>query len=204
VLATYRESVHGIALARGHRDVPVCTDCHGEHRILGAGEPDSPVFAANVPGETCGRCHGDARLSRKYGLVGNVAAFQDSFHGLALRAGRCGGELRRLPRDHDIAPPAIRVHVYPANLSVTCGKCHPGAGQLFSLGSVHGAPASASTWAVGWVRFVYLWLIGATIGNMAAHNVLDITRKACRPVPPPRSAPPDHRRMTRALPGAGQ
>lgn len=201
VLAAYQESVHGVALARGHRDVPVCTDCHGEHRILGASEPDSPVFAANLPGETCGRCHGDARLSRKYGLVGNVAAFQDSFHGLALRAGQmrvancasCHGV-------HDIrASSDPRSHVHPANLPTTCGKCHPGAGQLFALGSVHGAPASASAWGVWWVRSVYLWLIGVTVGLMAAHNLLDIARKMRGPAPP-RSAPPDQpERMTREL-----
>jgi cytochrome b subunit of formate dehydrogenase len=202
VLATYRQSVHGVALARGHRDVPVCTDCHGEHRILGAAEPDSPVFAANVPAETCGRCHGDARLSSKYGLVGNVAAFRDSFHGLALRAGQirvancasCHGV-------HDIRSSSDpRSHVHPANLPTTCGKCHPGAGQLFALGSVHGAPASASASAVAWVRAVYLWLIGVTVGLMAVHNLLDIARKARRPAPPPgRIAGDQPERMTRAL-----
>lgn len=202
VLANYQESVHGLALARGNRDVPVCTDCHGEHRILGAGEPDSPIFAANVPGETCGRCHGDARLSRKYGLIANVAAFRDSFHGLALRAGQmrvancasCHGV-------HDIRSSSDpRSHVHPANLPATCGKCHPGAGQLFALGSVHGAPASAGAWAVGWVRTLYLWLIGITVGLMAAHNALDIARKARRPEPPPRVIPGDQpQRMPRTL-----
>jgi cytochrome b subunit of formate dehydrogenase len=202
MLAAYQESVHGVALARGNRDVPVCTDCHGEHRILGAGEPDSPVFAANLPGETCGRCHGDARLSAKYGLLPNLAAFQDSFHGLALRAGQvrvancasCHGV-------HDIRASADpRSHVHPANLASTCGKCHPGAGQLFALGSVHGSPASASAWAVGWVRSVYLWLIAVTVGLMAAHNLLDVVRKARRPARPPRTIPGDQpERMSRAL-----
>jgi cytochrome b subunit of formate dehydrogenase len=202
VLAAYRESVHGVALGRGNRDVPVCTDCHGEHRILGAGEPDSPVFAANLPGETCGRCHGDARMSAKYGLTANVAAYQDSFHGLALRAGQlrvancasCHGV-------HDIRSSTDpRSHVHPANLATTCGKCHPGAGQLFALGSVHGAPASASGWAVAWVRSIYLWLIGATVGFMTVHNLLDFARKARRPVRLPRTIPGDQpERMTRAL-----
>ena len=68
VLATLRQSIHGEAAARGMRDAPVCTDCHGEHRILVRTEPNSPVFAANVAGETCGRCHGSTRLSEKYGF----------------------------------------------------------------------------------------------------------------------------------------
>ena len=202
VLATYQESVHGVALARGNPDVPVCTDCHGEHRILGAGESGSPVFAANVPGETCGRCHGDARLSSKYGLAtGNVAAFQDSFHGLALRAGQvrvancasCHGV-------HDIRPSSDpRSHVNPANLPATCGKCHPGAGRLFALGPVHSPTGSTGAWAVSWVRTIYLWLIGLTIGFMAVHNLLNFARKVRRPSPPPRAPENRPERMTRRL-----
>jgi cytochrome b subunit of formate dehydrogenase len=203
ILNTYRESVHGEALAHGNRDAPVCTDCHGEHRILEPGEPTSPVFAANIPGETCGRCHGDKRLSEKYGLtLGRVAAFQDSFHGLALRAGQltvancssCHGV-------HDIRPSSDpRSHVYPANLAATCGKCHPGAGTGFALGPVHATGASTGAWAVGWVRFVYLWLIGGTIGFMLVHNLLDLSRKARRLSAPPRAPLPNRpERMTRWL-----
>ncbi len=203
VLARYQESVHGVALARGNPDVPVCTDCHGEHRILSPGEADSPVFAINVPGETCGRCHGDARLSRKYGLtIGNVTTFEDSFHGLALRAGEirvancasCHGV-------HDILPSSDpRSQVYSGNLPNTCGKCHPGAGRVFALGPVHSPPASTSAWAVGWVRRLYLWLIGVTVTLMAGHNLLDFARKLRRPSPRPHSVPREQpERMPRRL-----
>src|SRR5262249_37644667 len=30
------ESVHGKAVANGHREAPTCTDCHSEHRIASA------------------------------------------------------------------------------------------------------------------------------------------------------------------------
>ena len=192
-LAAYRDSVHGVALARGVADAPVCTDCHGEHRIQGRAEPTSPVFAANVVGETCGRCHGDARLNEKYGLpTGNVAAFEDSFHGMALRGGRltvancssCHGA-------HDIRPSSDpRSHVSPANLATTCGKCHPGAGTKIQLGPVHRARESLAGGAVGWIRAVYLWLIGLAVGGMVLHNLADVARKALTPLPPV-SAPPD-------------
>jgi cytochrome b subunit of formate dehydrogenase len=193
ILIDYRSSVHGEALARGVTDAPVCTDCHGEHRILSPSEPTSPVFAANIPGETCGRCHADARLSQRYGLPGGqVSAFEDSFHGLALRSGKltvancssCHGV-------HDIRPSSDpRSHVSPENRAQTCGKCHPGAGTRFKIGSVHNGPGTQPTtgsWLVGWVRFAYLWLIGLTIGGMAVHNLFDLSRKARRPpvLPPP-------------------
>jgi cytochrome b subunit of formate dehydrogenase len=202
-LAAYTASVHGEAVARGVRGAPVCTDCHGEHRILSPSEPTSPVFAANLPQETCGRCHADARLSEKYGLeVHQVAAFQDSFHGLALRAGKlrvancssCHGV-------HDIRPSSDpRSHVNPANLAATCGKCHPGAGTRFAIGSVHGVADATGPWLAAWVRFIYLWLIGLTIGGMVVHNLLDLSRKARRPRGAPPVAPPGlPPRMTHAL-----
>ncbi len=186
IFEAYRDSIHGEGLALGNRMAPVCTDCHGEHRILGVSDPKSPVFAANIPGETCGRCHADERLSEKYGLaVGKASAYEDSFHGMALRGGRvtvancasCHGV-------HDIRPSSDpRSHVNPANLSATCGKCHPGVGEHFTITSVHGTPESDGAWLVSWVRFIYLWLIGVTIGLMLAHNALDILRKARRPHP---------------------
>lgn len=202
ILKTYRDSVHGEAFAAGHREAPVCTDCHGEHRILDARDPTSPVFAANLPSETCGRCHANARLGEKYGLtIGKVSAFADSFHGLALRSGEltvancasCHGV-------HDIRPASDpRSHVNPANLPATCGQCHPGAGTRFTLGSVHGAPTSANAWGVAWVRFIYLWIIGLTIGAMTLHNALDLSRKARRAPAPPRSVAINQpERMTRA------
>ncbi len=206
ILAEYSESVHGEALARGVSDVPVCTDCHGEHRILGPSMPASPVFATNVPLQTCGRCHANAQLSEKYDLPNaQVAAFQDSYHGLALRAGRpivancssCHGV-------HDIrASSDPRSHVNPANLRETCGKCHPGAGASFALGPVHGGTESPGARAAGWIRFAYLWLIALTIGAMFVHNSLDLTRKGRTPLAwlpaPPASAAPPPVRMTRAL-----
>lgn len=189
ILASYEKSVHGEALARGHRGVPVCTDCHGEHRILGVGDPTSPVFAANVPSDTCGRCHGDERLSEKYGLsFGKVAEYRDSFHGLALRTGQvtvancasCHGV-------HDIRPSSDpQSHVHAANLSATCGKCHPGAGEAFAIGSVHGTATSSGARGVAWVRFVYLWVIGLAVGFMALRNIIDLAHKARHPYRSPR------------------
>jgi hypothetical protein len=140
VLATYSQSVHGEAALRGVRDAPVCTDCHGEHRILARNEPNSPVFAANIAGETCGRCHGSTRLSEKYGLpLDKVPAFEDSFHGLALRTGQLtAANCASCHGVHDIRPSSDpRSHVNKANLPKTCGQCHPGAGTRFALGLVH-------------------------------------------------------------------
>jgi cytochrome b subunit of formate dehydrogenase len=200
----YRASVHGEALGAGVRDAPTCTDCHGEHTILPHTDPASPVFATNVAGETCGRCHQSLRLSEKYGLpAGQVRSFEESYHGLALRAGHVeAANCASCHGVHDIQPSSDpRSHVNAANLPATCGRCHPGAGTNFALGPVHvplGA-ASAGT-ALGWIRFVYLWLIATVIGGMTLHNGLDLRRKSRRvPYVPPPGTPPPAERMMRPL-----
>lgn len=186
IAEVFEASVHGKAAAHGIQESPVCTDCHGEHRILGPDYKDSPVFASNIPKMTCGRCHGDLRLSAKFGMPEDkVPAYADSFHGLATRAGSitvancasCHGV-------HDILPssdPAAHTHV--DKLAATCGHCHPGAGGLFAIGPVHVLPTQREHAAVYWVRKAYLALIFVTIGIMLVHNLLDLYRKARHPEP---------------------
>ena len=83
------DSVHGKAVANGVPGAPVCTDCHGEHNILAPSEPGSLVNAARVSTVTCGRCHGDERLAARYNLpLDKLPAYEDSFHGLAMRSGQ--------------------------------------------------------------------------------------------------------------------
>ncbi len=184
IAAAYGRSVHGQAAALGVRESPVCTDCHGEHRILSPAQKGSPVFASNIPKMTCGRCHSDLRLAEKYGLdPGKVPAYQDSYHGLAGRAGavtvaHCGS----CHGIHDILPstdPAS--HTHKDNLAATCGSCHPGAGKTFAIGAVHVVATDAEHAAVFWVRRIYLWMIILVIGAMVIHNALDLYRKARRP-----------------------
>jgi cytochrome b subunit of formate dehydrogenase len=204
IAATYRQSVHGQAAAHGILEAPVCTDCHGEHRILGPADKGSPVFATNVPLMTCGRCHGDLRVTEKFGLKANaVTAFEDSFHGLAGRTGSLSvANCASCHGVHDILPSSDpRSHVNPANLATTCGSCHPGAGKNFAIGTVHVLPRDRESAhpAVYWVRAGYIWLIWLTIGGMALHNILDLRRKALSPMPR-LVVPRSERRLRLSLP----
>jgi len=203
IFAQYRASVHGTALERGNQDVPVCTDCHGEHKILGAKERSSPIFAGNISADTCGRCHSDERLVEKYGMtVGNVATFEDSFHGLALRSGRVSvANCASCHGVHDIRPSSDpKSSINEANLAATCGECHPGAGEKFTLGTVHSTGEGFGDWLVGWIRSVYIWLIALVIGGMFLHNALDWIHKVRHPEPRSTLAPEEvPERMPRAL-----
>ena len=140
VVEQYRASVHGQALARGITQAPLCTDCHGEHKILKHTNAASPVNAAHIR-DTCGSCHGDVRLTRKFGLPADrLVSFDSSFHGLAAKSRLADrGQLRQLPRraQHSAVVATPRATINAKNLPKTCGKCHPGAGTRFAISQVH-------------------------------------------------------------------
>ena len=183
IAATFAASIHGRAAAQGIREAPVCTDCHGEHRILSPAEPGSPVFPTNVSLQTCGHCHSDVRLNRKYGLPEDrVPAYTDTYHGLASRLGvQTVANCASCHGMHDIQPSSdARSHVHPTRLAETCGQCHPGAGRRFGIGKIHFISSEVDSGIVFYIRLLYLPLIFVTIGLMALHNLLDLRRKAQR------------------------
>lgn len=178
----FQASVHGQALARGVTEAPLCTDCHGEHSIQRPTSEASPVHRANIR-ETCGSCHDDVRLSRKYGLpMDRLVSFDASFHGLAAKAGSqtvancasCHGVHNILPS----SDPKATTHAQ--NLGATCGSCHPGAGQRFAIGQVHVVEGANEPAPMRWVRQFYLLLIPLTLALMLLHNGGDFVRKLVR------------------------
>lgn len=187
IAKTYLASVHGQAMKAGEQGAPVCSDCHGEHLILGPREQGSLVSAVRVSMITCGRCHGDERLALRYNLpTDRVPSYADSYHGLALRGGsQSVANCASCHGVHDIFPSNdLRSTVNAANLSKTCGNCHAGAGDHFLIGPVHvritTGPAHP---AVRWIRWTYLVLIPLTLGFMIVHNLLDFLAKLIRRQP---------------------
>ena len=179
ITKTFNQSIHGQAIARGNGMSPVCTDCHGIHSIKSHQDPNSPVAEQNVSRDTCARCHEGVRLSREFGLPGNrVSSYMDSYHGLASQGGSvvaancssCHGVHNILPSND----PHSTVNV--ANLDATCGKCHKGATQKFTLTKVHLADGVHSndidSIAVRWIRILYIVLIILVIGAMFVHNAI--------------------------------
>jgi cytochrome b subunit of formate dehydrogenase len=183
IQAIYVDSVHGLAVKRGSKDSPTCTGCHGEHNILAPNEAGSLVNAARVSTVTCGRCHGDERLNSRYSFGDKVSAYQDSFHGLAIRGGqKTAANCASCHGVHNILPSAdIRSTINPANLQHTCGQCHPGVGDKISHGKLHVRTAGGAEHdSVKWIRLAYYALIPMTIGFMLFHNGLDWLAKLRR------------------------
>jgi cytochrome b subunit of formate dehydrogenase len=192
----FQASVHGKAVARGVLVAPLCTDCHGEHSILAPSNAASPVSRGHIR-ETCARCHGDVRLSQKFGLPSDrILSFDTSFHGLAAKAGsQTVANCASCHGVHNILPSSDpQSTVNPSNLPTTCGKCHPGAGRRFSLGTIHSVNGGKEPPMVRYARQFYLFLIPLTIGLMLLHNAGDWFRKLyrlrLRPRPEPQAADP--------------
>jgi cytochrome b subunit of formate dehydrogenase len=196
----YKLSVHGKALAAGNTNAPICTDCHGEHSIIAPKQNLSPVNSAHIR-DTCARCHSDVRLSRRFGFPADrVISFDASYHGLAAKSGsQAVANCASCHGYHGILPSSDpKSTINPKNLPATCGKCHPGAGERFALGTVHLTPGGKEPAGVAFVRNVYLGLIPLTIGLMLLHNLADWVRKlyGLRIGPAFRTGPADARLAT--------
>ncbi|MGA1983013.1 MAG: cytochrome b/b6 domain-containing protein [Acidobacteriaceae bacterium] len=180
VQAVFAQSIHGQAIARGNSLAPVCTDCHGIHTIKAPSDPNSTVSSQNLSRDTCAGCHQGVRLTQEFGVIGNrVSTYNDSYHGLASQGGSvvvancssCHGV-------HNILPSSDpRSTINPANLDVTCGQCHKGVTQKFTLNKVHvdvegGQAQDSGTRAVRYVRWFYVPLILLVIGGMFLHNAI--------------------------------
>jgi len=114
---SYKESVHGRAVAAGSGKAAVCTDCHGTHEILAASDAKSSIFKFTVP-VTCAKCH--AAVERE---------FMQSIHGQAIARGNSQAPV--CTDCHGIH--SIKAHIDPnstvsaQNLArTTCARCHEG------------------------------------------------------------------------------
>jgi len=181
VVEQFRASVHGQALARGITQAPLCTDCHGEHKILKHTNAASSVNAAHIR-DTCASCHDNVRLTRKFGMPSDrLVSFDESFHGLAAKAGsQSVANCASCHGVHNILPSSDpKSTINTKNLPKTCGQCHPGAGTRFAISQVHmpveGAGSEPAP--IRWVREFYLLVIPFTIGLMLLHNMGDWFRK---------------------------
>ena len=184
VAQTFMQSIHGQGIKRGNGLSPVCTDCHGIHSIKAHVDPNSSVSEQNVARTTCARCHEGVRLSEEFGVAGNrVSSYLDSYHGLATEGGSAvAANCASCHGVHNILPSSDpRSTINKANLDATCGQCHKGVTQKFTLNKVHmdiNRSADIGSIAVRWVRWIYLSLIALVIGAMFLHNFIIWRSKA--------------------------
>jgi predicted CXXCH cytochrome family protein len=119
ITADYEQGVHGKAVAAGHLDAPVCSDCHTAHAIV---QPTEAAFRTQST-PICGSCHKE-----------KFSTYRDTFHSQlgslggyveTARCWDCHGAHEMLPASDPRSP------VNKANLVKTCGRCHAGANESF-------------------------------------------------------------------------
>ena len=159
---SYQESVHGKAIAAGSEKAAVCTDCHGEHDILPAGDSKSPINKFNVPA-TCAKCHNDIKQE-----------YVQSIHGQAIARGNwqapvctdCHGI-------HTIkGPQDANSSVNSANVKNTCAACH----QSVRLSKEFGVPGGRVDSYLASYHGMAQTVGSKTVANCASchgvHNIL--------------------------------
>jgi cytochrome b subunit of formate dehydrogenase len=123
---SYKQSVHGRAVAVGSEKAANCNNCHGNHAIFPARDARSRVNHWKVS-DTCGECHKEI-----------AKIYNESVHGDAVKSGvkdapvcvDCHGEHLILGPKNPDSP------VNVANVSAeTCGRCHSSArmAKLYDL-----------------------------------------------------------------------
>lgn len=122
-----------------------CLGCHGDpHSIVPKTNAQSPVYPLNIP-KTCGSCHGNEAMAKKYGLPNVYALYLDSIHGFALgkegllvaaNCTSCHGSHKVLSHKDPQSP------TYRTNVAATCGSCHVGINEQYQKG-VHGKAVAA-------------------------------------------------------------
>jgi len=180
IYSTYKSSIHGIALFdKNITDVPVCTDCHGEHKIKKTDDPASTVFKTSVY-NTCGSCHSSEKIVEKYGIKADkFATYETSYHGIAVQFGeKTAANCSSCHGVHDIKPqddPTSMIH--PDNIVKTCGKCHPDANANYAKGRIHINPKSEDSGSIYYISNTFKWLTIITLTLLAIHVILDLFRK---------------------------
>lgn len=157
ILASYKRSTHGIAqMEKQNTDAPVCSDCHGEHRI-------SIPTDGKIP-SICSQCHAAKGISTKLDIpVDSAGAYEESYHGItgdsdaktAANCASCHGY-------HDILPPGDpESPVHADNLLETCGqsKCHAGISANIASANIHVSVEREEAGGSYNTRQVFVWIL---------------------------------------------
>lgn len=121
-------SVHAKSSFTGKEHIAQCTTCHDSHGIVSTKNPSSPVYPSNVT-KLCSQCHSSATFMRAYNPllpVDQMEKYKTSVHGMKHVKGDIKvAECASCHGSHGIrSVNDTRSTIYPANLPMTCGKCH--------------------------------------------------------------------------------
>jgi len=165
ITANYELGVHGKAVAAGNANAPVCSDCHTAHAIL---QPTEAAFRTQST-PICGSCHKE-----------KFSTYRDTFHS---QLGSLGGYVETARcwdchKAHDVLPASdARSPIAPANLVVTCGRCHAGANLSFVQYQPHANARNRKlNPALYFVRMFMNLLLASVLTFFVIHTILWLIR----------------------------
>jgi predicted CXXCH cytochrome family protein len=128
-LEQYWTSVHGKLFKKGDPKPAQCISCHGVHDVREVSDPQSAVYAKNVPA-TCAKCHADSAYMAPYGIpTTQYNDYSKGVHGamLLLKNDIGAPACNDCHGDHASTPPGF------ASVGRVCFQCHLAEGELFNL-----------------------------------------------------------------------
>jgi len=165
ITADYEGGVHGKAVAAGHLDAPVCSDCHTAHAILQPTEAEFRTQSTPI----CGSCHKD-----------KFSTYRDTFHS---QLGALGGYVETARcwdchGAHEILPASDpRSPINQANLVKTCGRCHAGANASFVQYQPHANARNRKlNPALYYIRLFMNLLLASVLTFFLIHTILWLIR----------------------------
>ena len=166
VFNEYKESIHGREALKGNYDVPLCVDCHSEHKMISPLEKEAPTSWKNI-NDTCSACHARKEIMQKYGIPEDrKESFSQSLHGIAVGYGyKAAANCTSCHGVHNIKPAEDRSSkVNPANLAKTCGQenCHPGMPEKIASSKIHIDIGQKKSGLPYYVQQTFLWLVFIT------------------------------------------
>lgn len=171
----YLTSIHGEQLVVGNLDVPTCVGCHSPDEsphsvksIVSVAAYSAADYKKSIA-ETCAKCHADEELMGDYGISADVYdTYYDSFHGTVMRLASKGqvsikdyATCTDCHGAHDIL--AVSDPVSPVaglvNLTMTCEKCHTGAGVEFASSFAGHEEASPDNLPVAYYTEIFFQIL---------------------------------------------
>ena len=187
IYETYRQSVHGAALAEeGNQDVPTCIDCHGVHNIA---DPTTNTFRNSTP-YLCAQCHTNEPLMKQYGISTNVmSTYVADFHGTTVKMFE--ENFPDQPTNKPVCTDCHGVHdilkvddanagiAFKSNLLGKCQQCHPDATTDSFTDSWlgHYEPSPQVFPLVFFVNLFYKIFIPLVLGGMILFVLTDVYRR---------------------------
>ncbi len=143
--ADWQRSVHA-ANVEHFGDAPSCVTCHSAHLVLGAEDRRSPTHPLNEAA-LCARCHDDPAIVEAYFTDPNdvtawhaVERYQETVHGRAVteRGLVVSATCSDCHEAHQVLEHTEEdSSIHRAQVTETCGACHAGVVETYSVGS-HG------------------------------------------------------------------